>query len=296
MAFISKIKEFKKKKTERPLREKKIYYFPTGSIIPNPNQTRKNMGNISLSKLSDSIQKYGIIEPIIIRKRDNVPYIEMDGERIYAEKYEIVAGERRWRAAMSLNMNEIPCILTDSDEKTSLEMSLAENIQRENLHFLEETEGASRLIRGFGVQVNDAAETISLSKAALAKRFKILNTSEEEKKAIIKSGLSERHIIAISKIEDEEKRFSIMEQAVSTSMSAPEAERVVDEILNPIYRTKGDEKRKVTVISDIGFFLNSLNRAIGILENSGTKIYKSELDSDGFLEINLKIRKKPKVK
>ncbi len=296
MAFISKIKEFKKKKTEKAFREKKIYYFPTGSIIPNPNQTRQTMGNISLSKLTDSIQKYGIIEPIIIRKRDKVPYIEMDGERIYAEKYEIVAGERRWRAAMSLNMNEIPCILTDSDEKTSLEMSLAENIQRENLHFLEETEGASRLIKGFGVQANDAAEVISLSKSALAKRFKILNASDEEKKAIIKSGLSERHIIAISKIEDEEKRFSIMEQAVSASMSAPETERAVSEILHPVYRTKGDEKRKITVISDIGFFLNSLNRAISILENSGTKIYKSELDSDGFLEINLKIRKKPKAK
>ena len=87
-----------------------------------------------------------------------------------------------------------------------------------------------------------------------------------------------------------------MEQAVSTSMSAPETERVVEEVIHPIYRTKGDEKRKITVISDIGFFLNSLNRAINILENSGTKIYKSELDSDGFLEITLKIRKKPKAK
>jgi|GEM_PF-1187495 len=296
MAFISKIKEFKKKKTERPFREKKIYYFPTGSIIPNPNQTRRTMENINLSKLADSIQKYGIIEPIIIRKRDNVPYIEMNGERIYAEKYEIVAGERRWRAAMSLNMNEVPCIITDCDEKLSLKMALAENIQRENLHFLEEAEGASKLIKGFGVKANDAAEDVSQSKSSLAKRFKILNTTEEEKKAIIKSGLSERHIVAISKINEEEKRFSIMEQAVSASMSAPETERVVEEVINPIYRTKGDEKRKITVISDIGFFLNSLNRAINILENSGTKIYKSELDSEGFLEITLKIRKKPKAK
>ena len=263
-------------------------------MIPNPNQTRKNVGGITFSKLVDSVQRYGIIQPIIIRKRDNVPFVELNGERIYAEKYEIVAGERRWRAAMALNMDEVPCIITDADECRSLEIALTENIQRDSLHFLEETEGASMLIRGFGFKVQDAAEIVSITKPSLSGRFRILNLPDEERNEIIKSGLSERHILAISKINDSEKRLSLMEQAVSTTMNAPETERAVEKLLHPEYRTKGDEKRKITVISDIGFFLNSLHRAINILENAGIKVYKSELDSEDYLDVNLKIKKNNK--
>ncbi len=293
MYLLSKIKNAKKENT---VREKKIYYLPTGSIIPNPNRTRHTVGNVSLSKLSDSIQKYGILQPILIRKRDIIPFVEAGGERIYSEKYEIVAGERRWLAAMMLNLDEVPCIITDADAKLSLEMSLTENIQRENLHFLEEAEGASKLIRGFGADAYEAAETVSLTKSSLANRFRLLRLEDEEKNAIIRSGLSERHMTAISKVDCKEKRLSLLEQASSASMSAPETERAVEELLHPAYKTKGDEKRKVSVISDIGFFLNSLNRAINVLESAGIKVYKSEIDHENELEVNLKIKKKTKKK
>ncbi len=293
MYLLSKIKNTKK---ETVSKEKKIYYLPTGSIITNPNRMRRTVRNVSLSKLADSIQKYGILQPILIKKRDVVPFVESGGERIYSEKYEIVAGERRWLAAMMLNLTEIPCIITDADAKLSLEISLTENIQRENLHFLEEAEGASKLIRGFGASAIEAAETICLTKASLANRFKISRFEEDEKNAIIRSGLSERHTFAISRIESKEKRLSLLEQATSASMSAPETERAVEELLNPTYKTKGDEKRKVSVISDVGFFLNSLNRAINVLESSGIKVYKSEIDSENELEVNLKIKKRTKQK
>jgi ParB family chromosome partitioning protein len=294
MEVFSKIRSFKKEREKYT--EKKIYFIPPSELVPNQNQTRQSFGKTSLSKLSDSIQKYGILQPIIIRKRENVPYIESGGERIYAETYEIVAGERRWQAALMLNMKEVPCILTDVNDKTSLEIHLNENIQRAPLHFLEEADGACRLIRGFETQAIDAAEIISLSKPALANRFKILNLSEQEKREIIKNELSERHALAISKINDEEKRFALIEQVSSTCMSAPETERAVESLLYPKYRTKGDERRKITVISDIGFFLNAINRAVSILESTGTKVDKSELDSENFYEIKIKIRKKPKTK
>ncbi len=294
MDVIERIKEFKKRKEKT--RENKIYYLPPSELVPNPNQTRHDFGKTSLDKLSDSIQKYGILQPIIIRLRENVPFIESGGERIYAEKYEIVAGERRWRAAMMLNFSQVPCILTDADAKRSLEIHLNENIHRDPLHFLEEADGACKLIRGFEAQAEEAAEAISVSKSALASRFKMLRLSEEEKKEIIKSGLSERHALAVSRIGDEEKRFILLEQASCTCMSAPETERAVDNLLHPTYKTKGDEKRKITVISDIGFFLNSLHRAIGILENAGIKVDKSELDSENSLEIKIKIKKKIKSK
>ncbi len=294
MEVLEKIKKLKKEKSKA--KEKKIYFLSPSEITPNPNQTRRSLGNASMERLADSIQKYGILQPVIIRERENVPFIESGGEKIYSEKYELVAGERRWRAAMMLNLEEIPCILTDADEEASLEIHLVENLHRHNLHFLEETEGASKLIRGFGAQAEKAAEVLSVTKPTLANRFKILRLSETEKNLIIKSGLSERHTAAISKIEDEEKRLALMEQAASASMSAPETERAVEALLHPIYRTKGDEKRKITVISDIGFFLNSLNRAVGILESAGIKVYKSELDSEGTFEINLKIKKKSKSK
>lgn len=278
------------------LKEKKIYLLSPSEISPNPNQLRRSISNTSLSRLADSIQKYGILQPIIIRERKNVPFIESGGEIIYSEKYEIIAGERRWRAALMLGLSEIPCIISDADDKVSLEIHLIENIRRDKLHYIEETEGASRLIRGFESQVDEIAEILSLPKTALANRFKILRLPEDEKSIIIKSGLSERHISAISKIDNEEKRLILLEQVLSSSMNAPETERAVEALLHPVYKTKGDEKRKITVISDIGFFLNSMNRAIGILENSGIKVDKSELDSDGYLEIKIKIRKKTKSK
>jgi ParB family chromosome partitioning protein len=294
MDILTKLKALKNSKPKP--REKKIYYLSPSQIIPNPNQTRTSFANVSLSRLADSIQKYGILHPIIIRKRDCVPYIEAAGEKIYSQEYEIVSGERRWRAAMLLSLDEIPCILTDADEKTALELHLTENVMRDDLHFLEETEGASMLIRGFGAKADEGAEILSITKPALANRFKILRLSDAEKKRIIQSELSERHVVAISRVENEEDRSSLMDQAVSTSMNAAETERAVNMLLHPTYRTKGDEKRKITVISDIGFFLNSLNRSIGLLENAGIKVDKSELDSDGVLEIKIKIRKKSKSK
>ena len=297
MYIMEKVLSFRKTKTEKNVvAEKKIYFLPPSAIIPNPNQTRQSFGNVSLSRLCDSIQKYGVLQPIIIRERDNVPFIESGGERIYSERYEIVSGERRWRASMMLGLHTIPCILTDADSRASLEIHLAENLLRENLHFLEETEGASKLIRGFGARAEEVAETLSVTKSTLANRFKLFNLSDEEKKEIMKNGLSERHLNAISKIDSKEKRLALMEQAVSTSMNAPETERAVEELLHPTYRTKGDEARKVMVISDLGFFLNSLNRSIGILESAGIHVDKSELDYDGYTEIKIKIRKKQKLK
>lgn len=294
MIFSKKIKPLKAKSNSP--KERKIYLLSPAEISPNPNQLRRSISNTSLSRLADSIQKYGILQPIIIRERKNIPFIESGGEIIYSERYEIIAGERRWRAALMLGLSEIPCIISNADDKASLEIHLIENIRRDKLHYIEETEGASRLIRGFESQVDEIAEILSLPKTALANRFKILRLPEDEKSMIIKSGLSERHISAISKIDNEEKRLILLEQVLSSSMNAPETERAVEALLHPVYKTKGDEKRKITVISDIGFFLNSMNRAIGILENSGIKVDKSELDSEGYLEIKIKIRKKTKSK
>ncbi len=294
MSIISKVTSFKRKSKEKT--ERKIIFLPTGDMIPNPFRVRSSSGNVTLKKLADSIQRYGIIQPIIIRKRDNVPFVEIGEEKVYGEKYEIVAGERRWRAAIMLNLNEVPCILIDSTAKEGLEISLAENIQRDPLHFLEEAEGASILINDFDSDAAEAAEALSITKPSLMNRFNIMQLTECEKKVIMKSGLSERHATAISKIEDREKRFRLIEQAVSTSMSAPETENAALGMINPTFRTKGDTKRKIAIMPDVGFFLNSLNRAIVILENAGIKVDKTELESEGILDINLKIKKRHKTK
>ena len=292
MKITEKFRSLKKKESKKT--EKSIVFIPTGELIPNPNNSRRDSESLRMEGLIDSIQKFGILCPLIIRKRDVVPYIEVGGEKVFAERYEIISGERRWRGAMMLNLDKVPCIIYDVGENVALELFLSENINRENLHFLEETDGADKLISNFGASGEKAAEAISVTKPCLANRFKILSLTRGEQNIIIRNKLSERHATAFVRIEDREKRFRLIEQAVATSMSAPEAERAAEEIVNPVYKTKGDMNRKIAVISDVGFFLNSLNRAIGILEASGIRVDKSELESSDTLEINIKIKRKSK--
>ncbi|MBP7223553.1 MAG: ParB/RepB/Spo0J family partition protein, partial [Sedimentibacter sp.] len=143
-----------------------IVHINVNKIIPNKNQPRKNFDEKALEELSQSIKSYGIIQPITVRK-------------IYDDIYEIVAGERRYKAVKMLNLDTIPAVVIEVKEEESAAMSLIENLQREDLHFIEEAAAYERLTREFGLSQSQLAEKLGKSQSAIANKVRILKHPEQ---------------------------------------------------------------------------------------------------------------------
>ena len=181
-------------------------------IIPNKNQPRKSFDDKALEELSISIKSYGIIQPITVRK-------------IYDDIYEIIAGERRFRAAKLINMASIPAVIVETGEEESAAMALIENLQREDLDFIEEAMAYERLIEDFNLNQTQLAEKVGKSQSTIANKMRILKLPESVKLKIKEGGLSERHARALLKIDDEEILLGLVERIVKKDLNVNEIGR-----------------------------------------------------------------------
>jgi ParB family chromosome partitioning protein len=162
-------------------------------IEPNKSQPRKRFDEDSLQELADSIKQYGVIQPLLLQKRDKY--------------YEIVAGERRWRAARLAGLKEIPAIIKDYTQQEIVEIALIENIQRENLNPIEEAQTYHRLIEEFQLKQDEVAERVSKSRAAVTNSMRLLKLDERVQQMLIDEMLSTGHVRALLAIDDNEKQY-----------------------------------------------------------------------------------------
>ena len=182
-------------------------------IEPNRNQPRKIFDNETLDELAESVKRYGVIQPIIVNKKDDY--------------YEIVAGERRWRAAKKAGLNEMPCIVRENDERRNKEIALIENIQREDLNPIDKARGFRQLMDEYGMTQQQLSETIGLSRSGIANTVRILNLDERVIKLAEEGKLTEGHCRSLMSIQEPEKQYKAAMAIVEKGETVRDIERKV---------------------------------------------------------------------
>ena len=206
----------KEKKTEKNSGDTVL---KISQIEPNKSQPRKNFNEDSLQELADSIKQFGIIQPLVVQKKNKY--------------YEIIAGERRWRAARIAGLKEVPVIIKDYSEQEVVEIALIENIQREDLNPIEEAQAYKRLLEEYNLKQDEVAERVSKSRTAVTNSMRLLKLSDKVQEMLIDEMITSGHARAILAIEDEELQYEIAERVMDEKLSVRETEKLVKAINNP---------------------------------------------------------------
>ena len=206
----------KEKKTEKSSGDTVL---KISQIEPNKSQPRKNFNEDSLQELADSIKQFGIIQPLVVQKKNKY--------------YEIIAGERRWRAARIAGLKEVPVIIKDYSEQEVVEIALIENIQREDLNPIEEAQAYKRLLEEYNLKQDEVAERVSKSRTAVTNSMRLLKLSDKVQEMLIDEMITSGHARAILAIEDEELQYEIAERVMDEKLSVRETEKLVKAINNP---------------------------------------------------------------
>lgn len=206
-------------------------------VEPNRKQPRKNFDEDALLELSDSIKQFGIIQPIVVQDRK--------------DHYEIIAGERRWRAAKLAGIKEVPVIIKNYTEREIVEISLIENIQREDLNPIEEAQAYKRLLTEFNLKQDEVAERVSKSRTAVTNSMRLLKLSEEVQQMVINDMLSTGHARALLAVENPEEQYMLAQKVFDEKLSVRDVEKLVKNIHKPAKVKKPDNKALSLIYQDI---------------------------------------------
>ena len=191
-------------------------YVKITKVEPNPNQPRKQFDEDKLQELADSIKRHGIIQPIIVQDRN--------------DHYEIVAGERRWRAAMKAGLKQVPVIIRNFTEKEIMEISLIENIQREDLNPIEEAIAYKTMLTKYNLKQDEVAEIVAKSRTTVTNSMRLLNLCDEVQQMLINEMISQGHARALLAIEDKEMQYTVAQRVFDEKLTVRDIEKIVKDI------------------------------------------------------------------
>jgi len=254
----------------------KVSYIEIDRIAPSPHQPRKNFDTDSLCGLSESIRNFGVIQPVTVRKTHG--------------SYELVAGERRLRAARMAGLTKVPAIIQEMKEETAASVALIENIQRENLSFIEEAESYMTLMRRSGMTQEELAKKMGKSQSAIANKLRILKLTDKVKEAISSNNLTERHARALLKIDDDCLQLELIRIIVKNNYNVAQTEDIIDNILREKENPKQKPVRK-QVVKDVKIFVNTIKQAIQMIQRSGVNALAEENEDENYIQYIIKIAK-----
>lgn len=273
-------------------KKEKTVLLPLNELTPNPLQPRRRFDEEELVSLCDSIRVYGVIQPVAVKKIENMPY-PMPKTRA---KYEIIAGERRWRASRMAGLTHIPCVIFDADRNDSAMMALVENLQRSDLSYFEEALAMQTLMLMTNKSQTELAKALSISQSTLSNKIRLLRLTERERLMAVENSFSERHCRALVRLETERERRPIMLTIIKEKLSAPETEKLIDEALKqttPIpQKPKIQKKKKAHIkgcIKDMRILYNTIDKAVKLLSDSGYNASWTKEESGGSWEVKIKI-------
>ena len=235
------------------------------SVEPNKNQPRRKFNEDALDELSDSIKQYGIIQPLIVKRNKD-----------FKDHYEIIAGERRWRAAKIVGLKEVPVVIKDYNSQEILEVSLIENIQREDLNPIEEALAFKRLLEEFNLKHDDIAEKVSKSRSAITNSLRLLNLDTKVQEMLIDEMISSGHARTLLSIDNKKEQYNLALRVFDEKLSVRETEKIVRQLLNPV--------KKATVKKEKSPIFKELENMIS--NSLGTKVtIKNKNNKKGRIEI-----------
>lgn len=271
--------------TELP-REEQVRQVELERIRLSPYQPRNQFPAQELAELADSIRAHGVIQPVVVRPS--------------GEMYELVAGERRWRAARQAGLERIPAIVRHLNDRDAAVYAMIENLQRQDLHYLEEAEGYRRLLEDFNLTQEELARQVGKSQSAIANKLRLLKLPEPVLKhvsGISREIFSERHGRALLKLKDPAQQLEIAQTVVQEGLTVRETEELVARIVE----AEGQEdpkraKRVVGIFKDIRIFLNAFRQAVRTLRSAGIAAELDEDDQGEYIEVRVRIHKPDQMK
>lgn len=264
--------------------EMKIVYIPIDDVRPNPYQPRSKFSEASLRELAQSIESYGILQPISVRK-------------IGEGHYELVAGERRLRAAKMAGLSEIPAILSEMKDTDSAMIALIENIQRDDLDFIEEAESFLQLIQLHELTQEQIAKKVGKTQSTIANKLRILKLPKNVREFLREKNLSERHGRALLKIPDEELQMETLNKIIQHDLSVKRTEELIEDIREGILTGSDKEelsakkRQKIKSRINLKIYTNTLKHAYNEILKTGVNASYNEIERDDGLEVRIVIKR-----
>lgn len=254
-----------------------VLYLPIHLVMPNPNQPRKIFDHDALKELSESIRQYGVIQPVTVRKK-------RDGT------YELVAGERRLKAAALAGLLKIPAIIIEMEDEDSAIVALMENIQRQNLSFLEEAAGYRNLLDKCGLTQEELAQKIGKTQSAIANKIRLLKLPSAVREIVRDNSLTERHARALLRLDSEEKQVYAAIRIADLNLSVKQSEELIDKIIRKGIEEPAKEKVQRS-ISDVRVFFKTISKAISLMNEKGIEASAQKDETDNYYEYVIRIQK-----
>ena len=255
----------------------RVRYIPINAVRPNPQQPRRSFDETALRELADSISAYGILQPLTVRDRGGV--------------YELVAGERRWRAARIAGLRQVPCLLARVDEEDAALLALIENLQRRDLDYMEEAAAIARLIRRYGLSQQQAAEKLGKSQPTIANKLRLLRLSAPVIDCLRQYGLTERHARTLLRLTDPEQQLAAARHIGKRGLNVAQTEQYIDR-LTAENRTEPPRRRPTYVIKDVRLFLNSVERGVRLMQSAGVGAEVGRRDTEEEILLTIHIPKR----
>lgn len=260
--------------------DNKVLMISTIQIRPNRTQPRRNFDEEELRSLSQSITENGILQPLVVR-------------RINSTEFELIAGERRLRAAVMAGLNKVPCVVHKCSDKESALLALIENLQRTDLSMFEEARGIARLIRKYGLTQEQAAIKLGKKQSTIANKLRLLRLTFEEQEWILTANLSERHARALLRINHPDLRREVLSRVITDNMNASQTEAFVTDVLmkkSSLPQREEKPSRRI-VVKDVRIFVNTINKAVDTMRLSGINAISRRSETDDYIEYTVKIPK-----
>lgn len=244
-------------------------------IVTSPYQPRTIFDEEKIDELCQTIKTHGVIQPIVVRARE--------------DQYEIIAGERRYRAVKKLGLHTVPAIVREFNDSQAASIALIENLQREGLTSIEEANAYEQLLKLHKLTQESLAQRLGKSQSTIANKLRLLQLPEAVKNALLQRSISERHARALLPLETEELQLKLLQEIIDKDLNVKQTEARVN------YYKQSSENKKVKRISfskDVRLALNTIRQSIDMIEDSGLKITKDENNYEDYYEIVIKIPKK----
>ena len=255
----------------------RVQYIPLGRIRPNPQQPRHSFDEEGLAELAASIRSCGILQPLTVRRA--------------GEGYELVAGERRLRAARIAGLREVPCLVAQVGEEDSALLALMENLQRRDLDCWEEAQAIARLISRYGLSQEEAARRLGRAQPTVANKLRLLRLPEDVRALLRENGLTERHARALLRLQDPEVQRRAAGDIVRRGMNVAQAEAYVEKLLQSAQVTP-PRGRSTYIIKDVRLFLNSVDRGLHLMRQAGVDAGWDRQDTDREILLTIRIPKR----
>lgn len=255
----------------------RVRYIPINAVRPNPQQPRRSFDETALRELADSISAYGILQPLTVRDRGGV--------------YELVAGERRLRAARIAGLREVPCLIAEVGEEDAALLALIENLQRRDLDYMEEAAAIARLIRLYGLSQQQAAEKLGKSQPTIANKLRLLRLSAPVLDCLRQYGLTERHARTLLRLTDPEQQLAAARHIGQRGLNVAQTEQYID-LLTAENRTEPPRRRPAYIIKDVRLFLNSVERGVRLMQSAGVGAEVGRRDTEEEILLTIHIPKR----